>query len=88
MVSSNHVWYEPCCTQLTMRMFQTILPCHLIDVTGGSKRVTVRKNNDALVQQMNQLKSDIETAGQALIQKQSKSSEMMPMIMMMMQRRG
>ncbi|MGE0400392.1 MAG: hypothetical protein AB7T06_26995 [Kofleriaceae bacterium] len=70
-----------------MRMFQTIHPCHLIDVTGGSKRITVRKNNDEIVRAMTTLKSDIETLGKAQIEKSSSSSQMLPMMMMMMQRR-
>lgn len=70
-----------------MRMLETIHPCHLIDVTGGAKRVTVRKNNDEIVRAMNTLKSDIEKLGAAQLEKSSSSSQMMPMMMMMMQRR-
>lgn len=70
-----------------MRMFETIHPCHLIDVTGGAKRVTVRKNNDEIVRAMNTLKGDIEKLGQAQLEKSSSSSQMLPMMMMMMQRR-
>ncbi len=71
-----------------MRTFTTIHPCHLIDVTGGSKRVTVRPNNEPIIKAMTQLKSDIETLGKAQIEKSSSSSQMMPMMMMMMQKRG
>lgn len=70
-----------------MRIFQTISPCHLIDVTGGAKRVSVRKDNTEIVNAMTRLKSDIETLGKAQIEKSSKSSQMLPMMMMMMQRR-
>jgi hypothetical protein len=88
VVSRSARWYAACSTRITMRnLFQTILPRHLLDVTGGSKRVSVRPNNDDLVQKMNTLKSDIETVGKAQIDKQSKSSQMLPMMMMMMQRR-
>lgn len=66
-----------------MHMFQTIHPCHLIDVTGGSKRITVRKDNTEIVNAMNRLKSDIETLGKAQIEKESPMSKMLPMIMMM-----
>jgi hypothetical protein len=70
-----------------MHMFQTIHPCHLIDVTGGSKRITVRKDNTEIVNAMTRLKSDIETLGKAQIEKSDSSSKMLPMIMMMAQRR-
>jgi hypothetical protein len=67
--------------------FQTLSACHLIDVTGGAKRVTVRPNNEPIIKAMTQLKSDIETLGKAQIEKASSSSQMLPMMMMMMQRR-
>ena len=67
--------------------FQTISACHLIDVTGGSKRVTVRKDNTEIVNAMTRLKGDIEALGKAQIEKSSSSSQMLPMMMMMMQRR-
>lgn len=70
-----------------MRTFLTIHPCHLIDVTGGSKRVTARKDDTQIIRAMTTLKSDIEALGKAQIEKASSSSQMLPMMMMMMQRR-
>ena len=70
-----------------MRTFLTIHPSHLIDVTGGAKRVSVRKDNTEIVRAMTTLKSDIEALGKAQIEKTSSSSQMLPMMMMMMQRR-
>ncbi|MFN0252531.1 MAG: hypothetical protein ACKV2T_36980 [Kofleriaceae bacterium] len=70
-----------------MRIFVTIHPCHLTDVTGGAKRVSVRKDNTEIVSAMTRLKGDIEALGKAQIEKGSSSSQMLPMMMMMMQRR-
>lgn len=71
-----------------MRTFQTIHPCHLIDVTGGSKRVTVRKDNTEIVNAMNRLKSDIETLGKAQIEKSSSSEKLLPIVMMLGQKKN
>lgn len=70
-----------------MRTLPTIHPCHLLDVTGGAKRVTARKDDTEILRAMTTLKSDIETLGKAQIEKSSSSSQLLPMMMMMMQRR-
>lgn len=70
-----------------MRTLVTIHSCHLIDVTGGAKRISVRKDNTEIVNAMTRLKSDIEALGKASIEKSSSSSQMLPMMMMMMQKR-
>ncbi len=69
-----------------MRTLLSIHPCHLSDVTGGAKRVTARQDNTEIVNAMTRLKSDIEALGKAQIEKSSASSQMLPMMMMMMQR--